>query len=144
MSKTIARLESGYRTEITTRTHTWYADEPVEQGGEDSAPTPMEMLRGALGSCIAITLRLYAERKKWPLEGIDVAVESQRFNAKDYADYEGDEAFVHEFREHIVLHGPLTDDQKARLMAIAGKCPVRRAIASPAFFFEEMLEGSLE
>ena len=143
MPNTTVRLQDGYRTEIKARGHTWYADEPVESGGADSAPMPMEMFRGALGACIAITVKLYADRKKWPLEGIDVAVESQRFNAKDYPNYEGDEAFVHEFHEKVVLHGPLTDEQKERLMEIAGKCPVRRAIASPSFFFEELVEGDI-
>ena len=98
------------------------------------------MLAGALGGCIAVTLKLYANRKKWPLEGVDVVVEFERFNGADYDDYDGDAAYVHEFRETITLHGPLTEDQKARLMEIATKCPVRRAISTPAFFKEQMAD----
>lgn len=127
----------GLRTQITTRDQTWYADEPLEEGGSNTAPTPMEMLRGALGSCIAITVMMYAQRKKWPLQGVEVQIDSQRFNAGDYPAYQGDAQFVHEIREHVVLHGPdLTDDQRARLLDVATKCPVRRLIANPVFFTE--------
>jgi putative redox protein len=140
MAKAIVRLEEGYRTRIQARDHVWYADEPESDGGADSGPMPTEMLRGALGACVVITLKKYAERKKWPLEGIEVMVDYERFNAADYPAYQGDEPYVHEFREQIVLHGPLSEEQRTRLLEIASKCPVRRAISSPAFFFEELLE----
>lgn len=137
MSKAIVSLKDSYRATIVTGKHTWYADEPEEDGGTDSAPTPSELLKGALGSCIAITIKLYAERKKWPLEGVDVQIDYERFNGADYDAYEGDELYVHEFRKQIVLHGPLTEEQKARLLEIGGKCPVHRALATPAFFVQE-------
>lgn len=141
MSKAVINLRDGYRTTIVTGRHTWYADEPEDAGGADSAPTPTDILKGALGACIAITIKLYAERKKWPLEGVDVVIEMQRFNGADYAAYTGDELYVHEFRKQIVLHGPLTEEQKTRLLEIGGKCPVHRAIATPSFFVEELLEA---
>jgi putative redox protein len=84
---------------------------------------------------------LYANRKGWPLEGIDVTADVKRINAADYPQYTGSAPFVHEYREQVVLHGPLSDEQKARLMEIASKCPVRRAIGSPTFFVEELLEA---
>jgi putative redox protein len=96
--------------------------------------TPEEMLLAALGSCMAQTTKLYAARKGWPLEAVDVKLEMERFNAGDYADYEGDANFVHEFREDIKFWGPLDKDQLARLYEIATKCPVRRAITTPGFF----------
>jgi uncharacterized OsmC-like protein len=133
--------ETGYQTSIYTRDHVYHADEPTDAGGTDTAVTPTEMLLGALGSCIAITLRLYAERKKWDLQGVELLLDSERFNGKDYGAYEGDELFVHEIRKSIVLKGDLDDKQRERLMEIAGKCPVHRIIATPTFFVDELLEG---
>ncbi len=140
MAKTTVHLEDGYRATIQSRDHTYYADEPVEKGGADTGPTPSEMLLGALGSCVAITVKMYAERKKWPLEGIEVSLDYERFKGMDYEDYEGDAAFVHEIRECITLHGPLDEKQKERLLNIATKCPVRRIISLPTFFKEESAE----
>ncbi len=129
--------DEGLRTIAKARNHTWNADEPVEDGGTDSGPTPMEMMLGALGSCIVITVHLYANRKKWPLEKVEVNLEIQRFNAADYPAYQGDAQFVHEIREKVVLHGDQLDaDQRERLMDIATKCPVRRVLTNPTFFVE--------
>lgn len=129
-------LENGLQTTAKVGHHTWHADEPLDSGGTDTAPTPMQQLLGSLGGCIAITVKLYADRKQWPLEKIEVELDIQRFNAPDYAAYKGDAQFVHEIREKVVLHGPLSDDQRARLMEIATKCPVRRVLSNPAFFVE--------
>jgi len=74
---------------------------------------------GALGSCMAITARLYAQRKGWPLEGVEVALDYERFVGKEYEGYEGNAAFVHEIRNHIILRGPLDDEQRERLLEIA-------------------------
>lgn len=140
MAKTTVRLgREGYRTDIQVRNHTVHADEPTDAGGTDTAPTPTELLLGALGSCIAITARLYAVRKGWPLEGVDVALDVQRFAGKEYAAYSGDAAFVHEIRQEIVFHGPLDDEQRARLLEIASRCPVHRIVESPAFFVDAQL-----
>lgn len=141
MPTVTARTLDGYRTEIKTRSHTFYADEPEDTGGADSAPTPMEMLAGALAGCMAITARLYAERKKWPLEGVDVSVEVERMKAVDYPGYQGDAQFVHEFRVRLAFRGPLDAEQRERLLDIAGKCPVHRAIETPAFFKTDLLEA---
>ncbi|MCA9884200.1 MAG: OsmC family protein [Anaerolineae bacterium] len=144
MAKATVKLgPEGYRTIIKSGNHEYIADEPVDAGGTDTGPTPSEMLMGALGACIAITCRLYAERKKWPLEGVEIALESERFNGKDYADYDGDELFVHEIRKSIVFKGDLTDDQRERLLDIAGKCPVHRTIALPSFFKTELVDDIL-
>lgn len=140
MSVTRVSLSEGYRAEIKTRNHVHYTDEPVDAGGTDSAVTPMEMLLGSLGSCIAITMKLYADRKGWPLERVEIALESERFNADDYPDYEGDERFIHEIRESLVIHGPLDEKQRERLIDIATKCPVARLIATPTFWKQEVLE----
>jgi putative redox protein len=140
MAKAVVQLgREGYRTEIRLRDHVIYADEPVDAGGTDTAPTPMEMMLGALGACMAVTTRMYAQRKRWPLEGVDVALDIERFAGKDYAAYTGDANFVHEVRSQIKFYGPLDAEQRERLLEIAGKCPVHRAIENPAFFVDQML-----
>ena len=136
MEKTTVELGKGMSCTIRSGNHTYYSDEPAAKGGADRGPMPTELLLGALGSCVAITLRIYADRKGWPLEGVKIAVDFQRFRGEEYEAYEGDAGFIHEFREAITLEGPLTEEQKERLLDIATKCPVRRAIELPAFFKE--------
>lgn len=142
MPKTHVSLHDGYRTTITSGSHITHADEPLSAGGTDLAPTPTEMLMGALGSCIAMTMKMYAERKGWPLTGIDMNLDFERFASKDYPAYTGTELFVHEIDEQIVLHGDLTDEQKLRLLEIAKKCPVSRVIELPTFW-QQMLVDEL-
>lgn len=106
-----ATLTDSYRTAITARSHQFAADEPVDVGGTDTAPTPVELLLGALASCTAITLRMYAQRKAWPLEGVHVQV---HYTAKP----------TPTAIKHITMRGSLDDTQKARMLEIAEKCPV--------------------
>jgi len=141
MGKVIVRSDETLRTSIRARQHTVYADEPAQDGGIDSAPTPMELMLGALGACMVITLQLYARRKNWPLEGVDIALEQQRFTGKEHPKYQGEAQFVHEIRDQMVFRGPLTEEQRARLLEIAGRCPVHRLIENPVIFVDELLES---
>jgi uncharacterized OsmC-like protein len=134
MGKILVHSERGYRTDIHIRQHTIIADEPIQAGGTDSGPTPMEMLLGTAGACIAVTTRAYAQRKGWPLEDVFVELEMERFKAEDYPSYSGDALYVHEIRETIKFEGPLTEEQKQRLLVIAGKCPVHLTLENPVFF----------
>ncbi|MBL8156472.1 MAG: OsmC family protein [Anaerolineae bacterium] len=136
MTNVTVTNDTGYLAVARTRNHTWYADETIESGGTNTAPDPMEELLGALGGCVAITVRGYATRKNWPLEKIEVYLNIERFKASEYPGYQGDAQFVHEVREKIVLHGPLDETQHARLLEIATKCPVRRVLTTPVFFIE--------
>ncbi|MGJ3238147.1 MAG: OsmC family protein [Anaerolineae bacterium] len=140
MSKAKVILPSdGLQTTIYSGEHVYYADEPIADGGTDTAPTPTQMVMGALGSCVAITMRLYAQRKGWPLEGVEIDLDFERFKGKDYPAYDGDERFVHEITKQVKLLGPLSDEQRERIIEIGGMCPVHRLIASPVFFVEEVL-----
>ncbi|AMY12313.1 OsmC-like protein [Luteitalea pratensis] len=112
-----ATLGTRYDTSMTARTHTFAADEPAEVGGTDTAPTPLELLMGSLASCTAITLRMYAERKAWPLEGVDVQV---HYTSTP----------IPSFVKHITMRGSLDDGQKARLLEIAERCPVAKLLRS--------------
>lgn len=139
MAAIVVRSEETYRTTIQIRQHTVIADELISDGGADEAPTPMEILVGTVGACVAVTTRAYAQRKNWQLEGITVEVEMERKKREDYPDYTGDAPFVHEIRERIQFEGDLTDEQRARLMAVAGKCPVHLTLENPVFFVKELV-----
>ena len=140
MPKTHVSLHDGYRTTITSGSHITHADEPLDAGGTDLAPSPTEMLMGALGSCIAMTMKMYAERKGWPLTGVEIDLDFERFAAKDYPAYTGTELFVHEIDERIVLHGDLSAEQKLRLLEIAKKCPVARVIELPTYWQQILVD----
>jgi uncharacterized OsmC-like protein len=111
----------GLRQTITSGRHTLTADEPVEAGGTDTGPGPFDFLCAGLGACTSMTVRLYADRKQWPLEGMEVDVTHSRVPAEGGG-------VIEQFTRMITIKGPLDDDQRARLMEIAGKCPVHRAL----------------
>ncbi|WP_439577260.1 OsmC family protein [Elioraea sp.] len=109
-----------YGMTAVARGHSWAVDEPGETGGKDSGPEPFELLCGALGACTAITVRMYAGRKAWPLERIAVTVTYEK------------PADTARFSISITLEGPLDQAQRERLLAIAGKCPVHQTLAKGA------------
>lgn len=123
-------LDEGYKCRARSAHHTVVLDEPAALGGTDLGPTPYEMLLSALGACTAITMRMYAQRKGWPLEDVDVRLHHDRIHASDCEQAaEGKpQRMLDRIRREVTLIGPLDDAQRARLIEIAGKCPVHRAI----------------
>ncbi len=119
---------AGYRTRIAARSHALRADEPVSLGGDDTGPTPYELLAAALGSCTTITLRMYADRKGWPLEDVEVRLAHTKEKRRP-RDPDADPRTDHLERE-LVLHGPLDGEQRERLLQIADRCPVHRSLES--------------
>lgn len=138
MAPITVQTEQGYRTAIRIREHTVMADELIQDGGTDTAPTPMEILLGTVGACVAVTTQAYAQRKGWPLEGVSVELEMDRIKREDYPAYIGEASYVHEIREKIEFEGPLTEEQRARLLTIAGKCPVHLTLEQPVFFSQQL------
>ena len=125
---TVHTPAAGFRTGVAVRQHTLIADEPTEVGGTDEGPTPYDLLGAALGTCTAMTLRMYADRKKWPLTGITVHVEHDRIHADDCATCESTKGQIDRLRRTLTLDGPLDDAQRARLAEIADRCPVHRTL----------------
>ncbi len=118
----------GFRTEIVVGGHRLVADEPVSVGGTDAGPTPYDLVVAGLGACTSMTLRMYADRKEWPLAGATIRLSHQKIHATDCTDCETDAGRVDEIQREVTLHGDLDDDQRARLLAIADKCPVHRTL----------------
>jgi len=112
-------------------------DEPSEIGGEDAGPDPYTLLLAALGSCISMTVTLYARRKQWPLEQVTVRLRQNRIHAKDCQEcMQNIEGYVHRIERSVSLTGDLTDEQQARLQEIAHKCPVHKTLSNPIVISE--------
>ena len=106
-----------YTCTVTNSKHSIIADEPIDLGGGDKGLNPKEILLSALATCVAITLRMYIDRKEWPVDTIEVEVKMDIENAENV------------FFEEITCTGNLTDEQKLRLEDIASKCPVSKILA---------------
>ncbi len=119
-----------FAQEIAAGPHALRADEPVEYGGDDSGPGPYDLLLAALGACTSMTVRMYAERKGWPLERVSVTLSHDKIHAEDCAECETREGRVDRIVRRLALAGDLDGAQRARLFEIADKCPVHRTLAS--------------
>ena len=120
----------GFVQEVTAGAHHLRSDEPPAFGGTDSGPTPYDLLLAALGSCTSMTVAMYARRKGWPLERVTVRLRHSRVHAEDCAACETQDAKLTVIDREIVLDGSLGDDQRARLLAIANRCPVHLTLTS--------------
>ncbi len=120
-------------------------DEPRAAGGDDAGPDPYTLILGALGSCISMTVQLYARRKQWPVESVTVRLRQNRIHAKDCQDCKDQEGFIHRIERSVSVTGDLSDEQHARLQEIAHKCPVHKTLTSKIVITdmkEEVLESS--
>ena len=124
--------ESGTGTftqRITAGRHELASDEPRPLGA-DAGPTPYDLLLAALGSCTSMTVRMYAKRREWPLEQVRVTLRHSRIHAEDCADCETHVGLVDRIDLDIELIGDLDEDQRQRLLLIAGRCPVHQTLTS--------------
>ena len=117
---TVVNGETPYVVTLSDGTHQWLADEPLEAGGGNRGPTPHQLVLSGLGACTAITLRMYAQRKRWPLTGVTVELQ---LNPDGPPAGGGSE-----IRRRITLRGDLTDEQRERLLQVANACPVNKTL----------------
>jgi putative redox protein len=130
MAQVTVRSERGLRQRVEAGRHVLAVDEPVSAGGGDAGPDPYALLLAALGACTSMTLRLYAQRKGWPLGDVVVELSHARVHADDCAGCERPDALIDRIERRIVLSGSLTPEQTARLGEIARKCPVHKTLAA--------------
>lgn len=118
-----------FGTEVHTVSHRFVADEPINYGGDDTGPTPYDLLNAALGICTAMTMKMYADRKKWPFEGTRIHVTHERDHAEDCGHILDENVQVQALNRKIeILGDSLDDEQRAKLIEIADKCPVHRTL----------------
>jgi putative redox protein len=131
MSNAIARRRNGYEHEIEIREHRLISDEPSRRGGTDQGPTPTELLAASLASCTAITIEMYAGRKEWELGAVEVEV--------DFT--ESEKEMPAGFEVQIRIPAELDSEQHKRLLVIAGKCPVHKALTAQDVTIKDHLES---
>ena len=130
MKHAVARRRKGYEHEVEIREHRLIVDEPEDNGGGDQGPTPTELLAASLASCTAITIEMYADRKGWDLGEVEVTA--------DFAEATADDAA--KFKVDIKSPAQLTDEQRDRILTIAHKCPVHRALMGADVEIDDSLE----
>ena len=127
-------LKDGFRTQITAGQHQLIADEPKAAGGTDEGPSPYELLLAALGACTAMTLKMYVERKKLPVTDVEVLLSFDRIHIDDCESCVKEERLNDQEVQHIsrliYVTGDVTEEQKERLLYIAGRCPVHVTLHS--------------
>jgi putative redox protein len=130
MKHAVARRRKGYEHEVEIREHRLIVDEPEDKGGGDQGPTPTELLAASLASCTAITIEMYADRKEWELGDVEVTA--------DFTEASGDAPA--KFKVDIKSPADLTGEQRERILVIAHKCPVHRALMGADVEVHDSLE----
>jgi uncharacterized OsmC-like protein/pimeloyl-ACP methyl ester carboxylesterase len=130
----------GFQTEIVADGHRLIADEPIAVGGANTGPTPYDLLTAALGACTGMTLRVYADRKGLPLDGVTVRLKHEKIHAEDCRDCADQNKMIDSIEREIELHGDLDQSAREKLLEIANRCPVHKTLESP-ISIESRLKG---
>ena len=128
--RVVAHTGTALSTDVTANGYALVADEPASLGGTNTGPTPYDYLLAALGSCTAMTVRMYADRKGWPLESVTVRLSHHRIHARDCQECETKDGRIDYISRDLELMGTLDASQLARLLEIAARCPVHQTLTS--------------
>lgn len=128
MSTIEATWQSGFQVRVTADGHELLADEPVAVGGEDTGPTPYELLLGSLAACTVMTVAMYCQRKGWDLDGVSVRYTHTRVHAEDCAECEDPGHKIDQVHSNVTISGDFDADQAERLKSIATRCPVHKTL----------------
>lgn len=137
--------ESLYHTKIQSGKHSYYADEPIEAGGTDKAPTPVQMTLGSLGACVVITIKMYLDRKKWEFSSLEVDVTSEVDKIENTALLsEPERKFVvfgrlRRIHKVIKIKGNFTEEELSKIREIGSKCPVNKMLSASSYITDEIL-----
>ncbi len=137
----VKEREGGMTQDIYSDRHHWLADEPQGVGGKDQGPTPYDLLLASLGSCVSLTLRMYARRKQIPLNGVQVRLKHERIHARDCDSCETQDGLISHITKQITVTGPLDQQQIQRLKEIADRCPVHRTLTGEKKVTTEIVHG---
>ncbi len=121
--------ESGFVTEITASGHVLQADEPLRAGGTDTGPNPYDLLLASLGACTSMTLRMFADRRGWPLAGVTVRLWHSRTYDTDCEGCVDKPVGIDQIAREIELAGPLSEEQQEALIQIADRCPIGQTLS---------------
>ena len=133
-----ASLSGSFLTQLKIGEHSLVGDEPEAAGGTDQGPTPYDFLGAALASCTVMTLQFYAKRESLPLESAHATVKNQRIHAKDCQECNSDQGFIHRFDVTLRLTGPLSTEQREKLLQVAQRCPVYKTLSSEIKIYETL------
>lgn len=133
-------LDNNFTTQIQTKTHTFTADEPANIGGDDFGPSPYELLNAGLAACTAMTLKLYAERKKWDLQEVYVYLTHARKHSDELNIKKETPGYLDHINKKLKLIGNLDETQILKLKDIASRCPVHRTLLSEVVIYTEVIE----
>ena len=118
----------GFAQKVEVGSQHIIADEPVSYGGTDTGPSPYDLILAALGSCTSMTIGLYARKRSWPLEKITVSLRHSKIHAQDCEECETKEGRIDRIEMEIHLDGALSDEQRTKLLEVAGKCPIHQTL----------------
>lgn len=130
----------GFTTQMKVGNHYMIADEPETYGGNDFGPSPYELVSAGLSACTVMTIQMYAKRKGWPVDNVEVHTSYSKTHAEDCENCETDSAKIDTFHREIKLTGDLDEKQRARIMEIADKCPVHKTLHSTTQIISTLVE----